>query len=262
MVKEHATETPAEGDRTVWKIEAVKCKDHVLIRADDGQKTTEVTAALQNNSLFAYLALTGKNCFISDIRIDKAETPVREDYIPRIAEEISYIDGPEGDLPNIQIDSVRSAATKGIPVTDGMRFSFHTISLPTARLIWHCPYIVLFRSADGTVNGLDYREFAVIRLNGEDWDPDGEATNRTTVRRDADFKGWNAWKQSNREGFDCTVAFARDGGIITVSTKNLGLDVKNVTTLPETDANGTVYAALTGDQCVLTNIRINAAQNV
>ena len=111
-----------------------------------------------------------------------------------------------------------------------MSFSFHTRSLPTARLIWHCPYIVLFRSADGTVNGPDYREYAVVRLNGEDWDPDGEATNRTTVHRDTDFRGWNAWKQSNKEGYDCKVAFARNGGQITVSTKNLGLDVKNVTT--------------------------------
>ena len=262
VVTEHAPEAPAEGDRTVWKIEAVKCKDHVLIRADDGQKTTEVIAALQNNSLFAYLALTGKNCFISDIRIDKAETPVPDDYIPRIAEEISYIDGPDGDIPNVQVDSIRSAATKGIPVTDGISFSFHTRSLPTARVIWHCPYIVLFRSADGTVNGPDYREYAVVRLNGEDWDPDGEATNRTTVHRDTDFRGWNAWKQSNKEGYDCKVAFARNGGQITVSTKNLGLDVRNITTLPEADANGTVYAALTGDQCVLTNIRINTAQNV
>lgn len=261
-VTEHAPEAPAEEGRTAWTIEAVKCKDHVLIRADDGRKTTEVTVALQNSSLFAYIALTGRNCFIGDIRIDKAEDPVPEDSIPRIAEEISYIDGPDGDLPNIQIDSIRSAATKGIPVTDGMSFSFHTKSLPTARLIWHCPYIVLFRSADRTVNGPDYREYAVIRLDGEDWDPDGEATNRTTVRREADFRGWNAWKQSNKEGYDCTVTFARDGGKITVATKNFGLDVKNVTTLPEADADSPVYAALTGDQCVLTNIRINAAQNV
>ena len=112
------------------------------------------------------------------------------------------------------------------------------------------------------MNGPDYREYAVVRLNGEDWDPDGEATNRTTVHRDTDFRGWNAWKQSNKEGYDCKVAFARNGGQITVSTKNLGLDVRNITTLPEADANGTVYAALTGDQCVLTNIRINAAQSV
>ena len=262
VVTEHMPEAPAAGDRTDWTVEAVKCKDHVLIRADDGQRTTEVTVALQNNSLFAYLALTGKNCYISDIRMDKAETPVPEDYIPRIAEEICYIDGPEGDLPNLQIDGARSAATKGIPVTDGLRISFHTKSLPTARLIWHCPYIALFRSEDGTVNGPDYREYAVIRLNGEDWDPDGSAKNRTTVCRDPDFRGWNAWKQSNKEGYACTVAFTRDGGVITVSTKNLGLDVKNVTTLAEADANGTVYAALTGDQCVLTDIRVSGARDV
>jgi hypothetical protein len=265
-VKEHAPAAPADRDRTSWEIEAVKVKDHVLIRADDGRQTTEVTVALQNSSLFAYIALTGKNCFISDIRIDRAAGAVQDTYISRIAEEISYIGGPEGDLPNLQVDSIRSASTKGIPVTDGMRFSFHTMSLPTARLIWHCPYIVLFRSADGMINGPDYREYAVVRLNGEDWDldgdGDGDATNRTTVQRDSTFRGWNAWKQSNKEGYDCTVIFTREGRKITVSTKNLGLDVKNVTMLPEADENDTVYAALTGDQCALTDIRITGAQSV
>ena len=260
-VTERAPAAPDDRERTAWEIEAVRCRDHVLIRTDDGRKTTKVTVALQNSSLFAYIALTGKNCCMTDIRTEKAEGPVPEDYIPRIAEEISYIDGPEGDLPNVQVDSIRSASTKGIPVTDGMRISFHTMSLPTARLIWHCPYVVLFRSADGTVNGPDYREYAVVHLNGEDWDPDGEATNRTTVNRDADFRGWNAWKQGNREGYDCTVSFAREGRRITVSTKNLGLDVKNVTILPEQDGNNLVYAALTGDQCALTDIRVSAGRN-
>ena len=257
VVTEHEPEAPADGGCTVWKIEAVRCRDHVLIRTDDGRRTTEVTVALQNSSLFAYLALTGKNCFISDIRMEKAQEPAPDGCISRIAEEVSYIDGPEGDIPNLQVDSVRSAATKGIPVTDGMNISFHTMSLPTARLIWHCPYVVLFSSGDGTVNGPDYREYAVVRLNGEDWDIDRDAMNRTSVKRDADFKGWNAWKQGNKNGYDCTVSFAREKNRITVCTKNLGLEVTNVTTLPETEENRTVYAALTGDQCALTNIRIS-----
>ena len=77
------------------------------------------------------------------------------------------------------------------------------------------------------------------------------------MKRDADFKGWNAWKQGNKNGYDCTVSFAREKNRITVCTKNLGLEVTNVTTLPETEENRTVYAALTGDQCALTNIRIS-----
>ena len=54
------------------------------------------------------------------------------------------------------------------------------------------------------------------------------------------------------------MAFAIDGNRITVSTENLGLSVKGVTTLPESaeERKGTVYAALTGDQVALTNIRV------
>ncbi|MCR5566771.1 MAG: HD-GYP domain-containing protein [Clostridiales bacterium] len=257
-VTEHAAAAET-ADRTNWEIEAVKCKDHVLIRVDDGRRMTEVTVAMPDNSRYAYIALTGKNCFISDIHIDKARDPVPDNYIPRIAEAISYLDGPEGDLPNIQVDSARSACTPGVPVTDGMVLSFHTMSLPTARLIWHCPYVVLFHSADGTVNGPDYREYSVVRLDGEDWENEENVPNRVTVTREADFRGWDAWKQGNKAGIDCTVEFRREGNSITVSTRNLGLFVQGVTMFPAglQEGKGTVYAALTGDQCALTDIRIS-----
>ncbi|MER1994224.1 MAG: hypothetical protein ABS897_09335 [Eubacteriales bacterium] len=258
-VTEHAAAAAKAADRTDWEIEAVKVRDHVLIRVDDGRKMTEVTVAMPDSSRYAYIALTGKNCFISDIHIDKARDAVPDNYIPRIAEAITYIDGPEGDLPNLQVDSVRSASTPGVPVTDGLEISFHTKSLPTARLIWHCPYVVLFHSADGTVNGPDYREFSVVRLDGEDWENEGNVPNRVTVNREIDFRSWDAWKQGNKAGIDCTVAFRREGNSITVSTRNLGLSVQGVTIFPAglTEGKDTVYAALTGDQCALTDIRIS-----
>ena len=77
--------------------------------------------------------------------------------IPRIAEEISYIKGPSGDLPNVQIDGYRIDSTPGIPVRDGMKICFHTMSLPTARLIWHTAYIVLFYSPDRIPEGDEYK---------------------------------------------------------------------------------------------------------
>ena len=260
-VTEHAPASAEAADRISCEIEAVKCKDHVLIRVEDGRKTTEVTIAMPDNSRYAYIALTGKNCFISDIHIDKEPDEVPDDYIPRIAEEITWLDGPEGDLPNLQVDSVRSASTPGVPVTDGMILAFHTKSLPTARLIWHCPYVVLFHSADGRVNGPDYREYSVVRLDGEDWESEENAPNRIIVSREIDFKSWDAWKQGNKAGLDCTVHFAREGNKVTVSTKNLGLSVKGVTMLPDDlpESRNTVYAALTGDQCALTDIRVRNA---
>ena len=250
-------ETETKG-QAVYDMEAVKCKDHVLIHIDDGRKITEVTVALPDSSRYAYIGLTGKNCFISDVHIDKAAYAVPDDYIPRIAEEVSYINVPAGDIPNVQVDSIRSAATKGIPVTNGLRLTFHAMSLPTARLIWHCPYIILFHSANGEVNGKDYQEYAVVRLDGENWESDDNAQSRIIANREEDFRGWDAWKEGNKKGFDCTVLFSREGNQITVTTRNLGLSVKGITVLPQSMAekNEPVYAALTGDQCALTNIRV------
>ena len=68
----------------------------MLIRIREGSRITEVTVALPDSSRFAYIALTGENCCISDIHIEKAEEPVPDSYIPRIAEEISYINVPAG----------------------------------------------------------------------------------------------------------------------------------------------------------------------
>ncbi len=255
---EPAAGRPAEkGGRTVYAIEAVRCRDHVLIRTEDGRVKTTVTIAMPDSSRFAYIALTGESGLIADVRVDKESGRVLDDYIPRIAEEISYIGGPEGDVPNVQVDSIRSAATEGIPVKNGMRLSFHTMSLPTARLIWHCPYVVLFSSRDGRVNGEGYREYAVIRLDGENREDECSAQTRISVKREADFENWESWKKRNKEGFDCTVSFAREGGRVTISTRNLGLAVKSETMLPENRPAGeTLYAALTGDQCALTNIRV------
>ena len=259
-VKENAPAATKAKGGTIYDLEAVKCKDHVLISIRDGIRTTEVTVALPDSSRFAYIALTGKHCCIGDIHIEKAEAPVPDDYIPRIAEEISYINGPEGDIPNVQVDSVRSATSEGIPVEDKLLFTFHAMSLPTARLIWHCPYIVLFHSADGKVNGKGYREYALVRLDGENWENENHIQSQIIVNREDDFEGWDAWKRKNKEGFDCSVRIVRKDNTITISTQNFGLSVTSSTIIPERMINKDtpVFAALTGDQCALTNIRLQA----
>jgi hypothetical protein len=259
-VKENAPEAAEEKDRTIYDLEAVKCRDHVLISIRDGSRATEVTVALPDSSRFAYIALTGKNCYIGDVHIEKAEGPVPDNYIPRIAEEISFIDGPEGDIPNVQVDGVRTAASEGVPVEDQLIFTFHAMSLPTARLIWHCPYIVLFHSADGKVNGKGYREYALVRLDGENWENENHIQSQIIVNREDDFEGWDAWKRKNKEGFDCSVRIVRKDNTITISTQNFGLSVTSSTIIPERMINKDtpVFAALTGDQCALTNIRLQA----
>ncbi|MCR5650401.1 MAG: HD-GYP domain-containing protein [Lachnospiraceae bacterium] len=239
---------------TEYDIEAVRYRDHALISIDDGDNTVKVTIALPDSSRFAYIGLTGEKCLISDVAITKSETPVDKDHIGRIAEEISYIKGPQGDVPNVQIDNYRTDATVGIPVTKSLTLTFHTMSLPTARLIWHCPFIDIFHSADRKVNGQDYREYALVRLDGENWNEEGNFANRLIVNHTDDFNGWEAWKKGNKEGFDCTVRIDRKGDRISVMTENFGVSLKNTVTV--TDGEKDIYVSITGDQVAITNVRV------
>ena len=242
-----------KGD-TIYTVEAVKRKDHALIILGNGTVSYRFIVALQDSTRFVYIGLTGENCQLYNIDIYTDNVQVPEDYIPRIAEEISYINVPAGDIPNIQIDSYRTASTEGIPVTDGMKITFHSMSLPTARLIWHCAYILLFYSPDKRPAGRHLKEYALIRLDGENWESAGVADNKLYVNIDSDFEGWDKWKEVSKQGFDCTVTFKVQDNKITTTTSNLGLDLRNVTTIY--DPPKEVYVSLTGDQCAITNIRI------
>jgi len=219
---------------TAYEIEPVRFRDHAMIRISDGKKTVQSIVAFPDSTRFAYLSLTGEHCTISNIHVDQDVVTIPEDYIPRIAEEISYIKGcPQGDIPNIQIDSWRSAATQGIPVTDSMDIRFHTRSLPTARLIWHCPFVTLFTSKDGRVGGEGYREFLLMRLDGENWESDAHVANTVEISHTGAFVGWNTWKEKNREGLDCRVSIQRVGNVITMATENLGIMIASVTTVKD-----------------------------
>ena len=240
-----------------YEINAVKRKDHALITISDGINVTEHIIALPDSSRFVYLALSGENCTISGISADVSKERIPDDYIPRIAEKISYIDVPQGDIPNVQIDSYRTDASKGILITDEMKISFHTMSLPTASLIWHCAYIVLFSSLDGTVNGENYVEYGLIRTDGEYWDVDQENNNKIVAYINDDFNGWDAWKKANKEGLDYAISIKKNNNLITVSTQNAGISIKNTTNFA--DMPPKIYVALTGDQCAISNIRINRA---
>ena len=242
------------GSAKAYDIEAVRVRDHVLIRVSDGKEVRETTLALPDNTRFAYLALTGEKCIIRDIQITEDRESVPADYIPRIAEEISYITGcPEGDLPNLQIEGWRQASTEGIPLDRDVRITFRTQRLPSARLVWHCPFICIFTSDDGQVEEQGYREFALIRLDGENWHTDDSVVNETRVEMTDAFPGWEEWKHRQQLGMDCRIDIQKDSKII-IRTENLGIRIHSEITVHDFD--GEIYAALTGDQCTITNIRI------
>ncbi len=238
-----------------YEIEAVKIKDHVSVKLSNRFRVMEFIIAMPDTSHYCYLALTGNHCLISNVEIHKEQNDVPYDYIPRIAPEISYITGPEGDLPSIQIDGWRTNATEGVPLKDNMTISFHSKSLPTARLIWHCPFVSIFYSDDKKVMGKNFHEYVLVRIDGEYWEDGEHASNTIVINKTEQFKGWEDWKEMNKKGMDCSFNLKREGKKITVTTENAGISIRCTTVIKEDPPE--VYVALTGDQCVLTNICIS-----
>lgn len=245
-----------------YDIEAVRIKDHMMLTLTSPFAVLRFIMALPDSSHYCYLGLTGAHCTISNVEIHKVaqggesgDGLVAADYIPRIAPELNYITGPEGDLPSIQIDDWRSAATEGVAVDERLEISFHSMSLPTARLIWHCPFICIFYSDDKKIGGPGFKEFALIRLDGEHWESDDNATNNMVINKTDDFEDWESWKKLNKAGMECRVTVRRESRRITVTTENAGIQIRSVTLLKEDIPE--VYVALTGDQCVITNIRLS-----
>ena len=201
------------------------------------------------------MGLTGANCIISDIEVSKAENEMREESIERIAGETSYIDDcPQGDLPNIQVNGWRKSTTKGVPISDGMKLRFRSFGLPGARLVWHCPSFVIFYSDDGTVKGDNYRELGLIRMDGESREVGGNIENNIEVTMTDKFKGWEAWKEESKKGIDVEVTVRKRGNDIVLTTENLGLSIKNTTTV--NIYFPMIYIAISGDQCAVTDIRV------
>ena len=239
-----------------YDIEAMRYKDHMKLTVSDAKKVWEVIVALPDSTRFSYISLTGKNCVLQDIWIEQEDAKIGADGIPRIAEEISYIRGcPVGDIPNVQVDGWCTEASEGIPLRDSMKLTFHSRSLPTARLVWHCPYVSLYTAKDGKVRGEGFHEFVLIRLDGETWESDEYAENTIVISHTLDFAGWDAWKKRFKEGLDCEVRVRREGSLLIVTTENLGVMIRSVTTLLQETED--VYVALTGDQCAITDIHFS-----
>ena len=200
--------------------------------------------------------LTGKHCTISGVEINKAESPVEESYIPRIAEKIDYLKGePEGQIPNVLVTGWRTNYSLGTEITDSLEINFRAKSLPTARLIWHCPFVSIFTSDDGLINGPGFREYALLRLDGENWEPDAFSENTIQVIKTDDFEGWDVWKENLKKGIDCKLILKRIGNQISMKTENSGLIIKSVTTIKHME-NDKIYIALTGDQCTISRVSI------
>ena len=252
--KETAAPTAVNREKGSYEIRAVRFEDHIRIEMAGPECSNVWIVALPDKTKNSYIGLTGENCEITEISIENADEEISADYIQRIVTETSYIDCLESDIRNVQIDRFRSSATEGIELTGHIRLLFHSMSLPSANMIWHCPSVVIYYSKDGTVFGPDYREYDLIKLDGEE-DGDKEyVTNRFKMKRKEEFPGWEQWKERNKAGMDYEVYVEKKGNRIKVKTANLGIELENTTTVLDDPAK--VYVALTGDQVALTDIRL------
>ncbi len=242
------------GKTSLYSLACSRFEDHLLLRVRGESKKFEVIVALPSASKSAFIALTGENACLTDIRIVETGLHADKDSIPRIAEKIDYTDRIESDVPNIQVDGPLAAFTAGIEVKDKMALLFHAQSLPEANLVWHCPYIVLYSSDDKKIHGKNYHEYALIKLDGEDNGSNSFAENNFLMKKTEGFKGWSDWENQNKAGYECQIEFFREKNTVTLKTHNKGIAIKNVTKL--LDGAKEIYVALTGDQCALTDIRV------
>ncbi len=246
--------TENNGTAGKYEITAGRFEDHISLQMISPERRVDIIIALHDISKASYIGLTGENCHIHNISVKKTGDRTEAGMIRQIVSKIGYTDRLESDIPNIQIDHTRNASTEGILIRDEVIIDFHTMSLPSANLVWHCPYIVIFTSEDKKVGGKGFREFALIKLNGESSGNDSHAKNTLIMKKSDEFPGWDQWKEKNKAGMECSVRIVRKGSRIIVTTENLGIAIENTTVISKkTDA---VYAALTGDQVALTDIRI------
>ncbi|MCR5596056.1 MAG: HD-GYP domain-containing protein [Lachnospiraceae bacterium] len=240
------------SDKTVYEIEAVRYEDHVMITLNSKKKKIKAVMALQNSIKYSYIAITGENCFIYDVSAHVSDDEIGDGFIPRLADKFVYTDGPTGDLPNIQFDDYRNTATPPVRLKDGTNISFHTKTFPYASLVWHCPYINLYTSYKGN----DHYDLALIRLDGE-VTVDGSLCKerKSIINKTGDFESWDVWKEKNKEGFDCNVSFFKKSSYVTVFTENLGISVNSYFMI--SDKVKDINICLTGDECALTNIKVN-----
>ena len=235
-----------------YEIDAVRYKDHIRMTITGDGRTVDYIVALPDSTRYCYISFTGANYHLNVVSIKHSDDEVDDNTIPRIADLVSYIEGDAGDVPNVQVDGYRTDATDGVLLKDTLGIDFHAKSLPTARLIWHCPFVCIFTSSNGKVTDEDYREFALVRLDGEVWETGDFASNEVIISKNDKFDGWDSWKQINKDGFDSHVSIRRNGKTITVITENGGIFLKSTTKIKTDDED--IYIALTGDQCALTKI--------
>lgn len=103
------------------------------------------------------------------------------------------------------------------------------------------------------MNGENYRDLAFVRFDGECCESNPNCSVELNVKKTEQYEDWDTWKKYNQDGYDAVVKFKVDHDQITVITENAGISISNTFIMNGIDR--TIYAAITGDQVAITNIR-------
>ena len=248
------TKEAAEEGWSSYKITTSRFEDHLLLKMQGPEKSFDAIIALPSASKSAFIGITGENVHIKNIKFEHTNKLTEENDIPRIAEKLNYINRIESDIPNVQIVKPLAEFTQGVEVKNGMKIYFHAQSLPDANLVWHCPYIILYDSDDGQVGGKNYREYAMIKFDGEENGSNDNAENDFLMKKTESFTSWEDWEALNKAGYECQVEFIKNGSEVTLRTHNKGIYIQNTTKVR--NGNKDIFVAFSGDQVALTDIRI------
>lgn len=254
-IQEKESESHYNDTNGEYHITMSRYTDHLSVKMEGPGQSADYIVALPDKTKMAYLGITGEHCDITDISVEETEDEVKEGDIGRIVSEVSFINRLESDIPNTQVDGPRYAYTVGQELKESQCIEFHTMSLPSASLAWHCPYILIYHSDDGRVFGKGYEEYELIKLNGECSFNEKLVDSHFEMKKTDEFPGWEAWKTINKRGEECSVEIQCKLGKVIVHTENLGIVINDEIKLKEPSKK--VYASITGDQVALTDIRVN-----
>lgn len=202
--------------------------DRLYLGTDDGLQIVIADGNVQKDALTAYL---------SGQRIRWIEADGDGITVPRSRlAPLSYTDLPYGDY------------TLHIEVLDhGSVLRDDTYRITKAARLGELRIIRIMA-------GLLVAAAALLKLNDESTPGNDDAEDRLVMERRPDLLGWDVWKK-NKAGVERSVRLVRRGRRTVVTTEDLGLFIEQTTVL-RADAE-TVYAALTGDQVALTDIRVH-----
>ena len=243
-------------NKTTCTMTAVRYGRYVLVRLENAGMIVAATTTLPENAPEkVYVSITGELCTMTDFSLSRETEAIGPGTIEPDEDDKSFILSTVGDIPNVDCSGWWLEHSDGIMLTDvPQKITYHTISYPRAKEVWHAPLVVVFSSLDKLVNGVAYTEYSVTRNDGFGWKTDASAF-ECSSELDATYGSAEKWLATNKAGVECTLTAYREENVVFLKQECAGLTVSSRISLPFT-TDLPVCVSLSGELCAISNIRI------